>query len=79
MSCSSGSLTRRMSLVFVALLTCTPAMAQVVSSDFEDGTTDGWSALPAPRLPSVSSRRIRAATACWSQTAHRLFRGLGLT
>jgi endo-1,4-beta-xylanase len=31
-----------MSLVFVALLACTPAMAQVVSSDFEDGTTDGW-------------------------------------
>ena len=42
MSCSSGSLTRRMSLVFVALLACAPAMAQVVSSDFEDGTTDGW-------------------------------------
>src|SRR5215469_6111048 len=42
MSCSSGSLTRRMSLVFVALLACMPAMAQVVSSDFEDGTTDGW-------------------------------------
>jgi endo-1,4-beta-xylanase len=31
-----------MSLVFVALLACMPAMAQVVSSDFEDGTTDGW-------------------------------------
>lgn len=42
MSCSSGSLTHRMSLVFVALLACMPAMAQVVSSDFEDGTTDGW-------------------------------------
>src|SRR5215469_10169419 len=42
MSCSSGSLTRHMSLVFVALLACMPAMAQVVSSDFEDGTTDGW-------------------------------------
>jgi endo-1,4-beta-xylanase len=42
MSCSSGSLTRRLSLVFVALLACMPAMAQVVSSDFEDGTTDGW-------------------------------------
>jgi endo-1,4-beta-xylanase len=31
-----------MSLVFVALLASMPAMAQVVSSDFEDGTTDGW-------------------------------------
>src|SRR5215469_15877251 len=42
MSYSSGSLIRRMPLVFVALLACVPAMAQVVSSDFEDGTTDSW-------------------------------------
>src|SRR5215469_6253872 len=32
----------RMSLVLVALLASVPAMAQVISSDFEDGTTDGW-------------------------------------
>ena len=43
MSCPCGSwFTRRMSVVFVALLACLPAAAQVASADFEDGTTDGW-------------------------------------
>src|SRR5262252_8220462 len=32
----------RMSLVLAALLASVPAMAQVISSDFEDQTTDGW-------------------------------------
>src|SRR4051812_13445758 len=31
-----------MSLVFIALLASVPAMAQVVSSDFENNSTDGW-------------------------------------
>jgi endo-1,4-beta-xylanase len=31
-----------MSLLLVALLASVPALAQVISSDFEDGTTDGW-------------------------------------
>ena len=29
-------------LAFVALLACASAMAQVVSTNFEDGMTDGW-------------------------------------
>jgi len=32
----------RMFLVLVALLASVPAVAQVISSDFEDQTTDGW-------------------------------------
>ena len=43
MSRSNGTwFTRRMALMIVLLLACVPAVAQVVTSDFEDGTTDGW-------------------------------------
>src|SRR5690348_3881905 len=43
MSSQHGSwFTHRMSLVFVALLACIPAAAQVVSSDFENNSADGW-------------------------------------
>lgn len=43
MSRSKGNwFTRGMSLVFVLLLACIPSVAQVITSDFEDGTTDGW-------------------------------------
>ncbi|MBO0910836.1 MAG: endo-1,4-beta-xylanase [Acidobacteria bacterium] len=38
------------SLVFVALLAALPAAAQVVSSDFEDGTTDGWTNFGGPQV-----------------------------
>ena len=43
MSCLSGkSFVVCLSLLTVALVAGVPATAQVVSTDFEDGTTDGW-------------------------------------
>src|SRR5262249_53271970 len=43
MLCLSGSRSiYRKSLVLVALLLSLPAVAQVVTADFEDGTTDGF-------------------------------------
>src|SRR6266851_446498 len=43
MLCLSGSrFSRLVFFVFIALLACVPAMGQVVSTNFEDGQTDGW-------------------------------------
>src|SRR5437868_7975846 len=62
MSCHRASrFLRCMSLVFVALLASIPATAQVVSSDFEDGTTDGWGPFGNPAV-TVSNAAANTGT-----------------
>ncbi|HKW16920.1 MAG TPA: endo-1,4-beta-xylanase [Terriglobales bacterium] len=51
MSCQTGTqFVQRMSLVFIAvLLVCMPALSQVVTADFEDGS-DGWTNFGGPTV-----------------------------
>lgn len=49
------------SLMFVALLLSLPAVAQVVTSDFEDGTTDNWSGFAGAQV-SVSADEANTGT-----------------
>ncbi|HZQ19910.1 MAG TPA: endo-1,4-beta-xylanase [Terriglobales bacterium] len=51
----------RKCLVFVALLLSLPAVAQVVTSDFEDGTTDNWSGFAGAQV-SVSANEANTGT-----------------
>jgi endo-1,4-beta-xylanase len=53
-----------LTLAFVALLTCGSAMAQVVSTNFEDGTSDGWipRGNPGTTTLTVSSNQANTGT-----------------
>ncbi len=64
MSCLSRSrFINCMSLVFVALVACLPAMAQVVvSTNFEDGQTDGWIPRGTGTAQTVSANQANTGT-----------------
>jgi len=52
-----------MAVVFVALLVCAPAMAQVVvSTNFEDGQTDGWGPRGSGTTLTVSTNQANTGT-----------------
>src|SRR5256885_15827829 len=52
-----------LSLLTVALVAGVPATAQVVSTDFEDGTTDGWTGFAEAQ---VAVRTTQANTGTYS-------------
>lgn len=61
MSCPSGiHSSQRLSLVLVALLATVPAIAQVVSTNFDDGTADGWIPFGSPTLTVSSTQSFSA-------------------
>src|SRR6266498_3177510 len=50
------------SLVFLAMLACGSAMAQVVSTNFEDGQTDGWFPRGAGTTLTLSTNQANTGT-----------------
>src|SRR5947209_3663943 len=61
MSCQSASrFVRLISLMFVGLLLCLPAAAQVASADFEDGP-DGWTGFAGAQV-AVSTDQANTGT-----------------
>ena len=62
MSCLSGKdFVVCLSLLTVALVAGVPATAQVVSTDFEDGTTDGWTGFAGAQV-AVSTTQANTGT-----------------
>lgn len=51
-----------LTVAFVALLACGSAMAQVVSTNFEDGTTDGWIPRGTGTTLAVSTNQANTGT-----------------
>src|SRR5438094_2827007 len=67
-----------MSLVFIALLASVPAMAQVVSSDFEDGTTDGWGPFGNPTVTLSNALANTGTFSLLTTNRTRPFEGPGI-
>jgi len=68
MSCLSGkNFVVCLSLLTVALVAGVPATAQVVSTDFEDGTTDGWTGFAGAQV-AVSTAQANTGTYSLSTT-----------
>src|SRR5204862_6722747 len=76
MSCLSGkSFVVCLSLLTVALVAGVPATAQVVSTDFEDGTTDGWTGFAGAQV-AVSTTQANTGTYSLLTTARsQLYQG----
>jgi endo-1,4-beta-xylanase len=67
-----------MSLVFIALFTSVPVMAQVVSTDFEDGTTDGWFPFGNPTVAASNAQANTGSFSLLTTNRTQSFEGPGI-
>lgn len=74
----ASQFTSCMSLVFIALLASVPATAQVVSSDFEDGTTDGWGPFGSPTVTLSNAEANTGSFSLLATNRTQSFEGPGI-